>query len=161
MTARISLEELEDRVLITEMMHAYCDFVDTCQIDRLLGLFTDDALLDMGNEALFQGRSELRSLLVDRLGLWTSTNHHVSNVRFVEYDGRSATTVSYIYAFHQKPEANEGMHLWGRYLDELTKESADWRIRVRRLRVAGVSYAGAEAIPERFDRFARDPLPER
>lgn len=146
MPATMSLEELGDRSRITDTLYAYCDYVDTPQIDRLVDLFTEDAVIDMGQDARFTGRAELRSLL-DRIRVWVTTNHYCANVRLVEYDGRSATTISSVYAYHDHPEQARTMHLWGRYLDELTKESGTWRIRERRLRVAGVSYTRSEPVP--------------
>jgi ketosteroid isomerase-like protein len=160
MPMTMSLEQLADRARITDTLHAYCDFVDACQVDRIIDLFTEDALIDMGHDASFQGRAALRSLLLDRLSLWATTSHHSSNVRFIDCDGQSATTISYIYAYHANPGEDRAMHLWGRYLDELTKESETWRIRLRRLRVADVSYARSGPLAPRFERFARSPLPQ-
>ena len=155
----MDLPELIDRIEIAETLSRYCDFVDRSDIVSLVGLFTDDILMDMGNGATASGRERLRPLLIDRVGRWRTTNHHCSNVILRRYDAGSASVTSYLYAFHDDPARNESMHLWGRYEDELVKVQGAWRFRIRRLRVAGVQQGESRPVPERFERFARLPLP--
>ncbi len=155
----MDLAELVDRTLITDTLHAYCDRVDRSDLDALLDLFTDDAELDMGHGATATG-PELRPFVIERIRRWTTTQHHCSTITVARYDGATASTVSYLYVFHDDPGRDETLHLWGRYLDELVKEQGSWRIRRRRLRVAGARRTASSPLPDRFEPFPRQPLPD-
>lgn len=157
----MDLTELQDRALIGDVLAAYCDLVDRCDVDGLTRLFTDDAVLDLGRGVTVEGSVQLRALLLDRIGRWTTTSHHGSTVCVQAYDGATAATTSYVYAFHDHPADDRTMHLWGRYEDELVRGADRWRISYRRLRVAGVREQASSRVPERFERFARLPLPAR
>lgn len=157
----MDLTEMTDRTMIAEALSAYCDFVDRSDVDALVGLYTADVTIDMGHGALFRGRERLRALLLDRIGLWETTNHHWSNLRVLHYDGVSASVVSHLHVYHDDPSRGVSMQLWGRYEDELVKQRGGWLFHVRRLRVAGVEEAPSTPVPDRFERFARMPLPAR
>lgn len=156
----MDLAELVDRTLIADTLHAYCDRVDRSDLDALLDLFTDDAELDMGRGATATGRSELRPFVIERIRRWTTTQHHCSTITVASYDGTTASTVSYLYVFHDAPGRDESLHLWGRYEDDLVKEGRTWRIRRRRLRVAGARRTASTPMPDRFEPFPRLPLPD-
>jgi ketosteroid isomerase-like protein len=156
----MDVAELVDRALITETLHAYCALVDSRDIEALLDLFTGDAVIDLGHGAVFAGTSELRRVLIDRIGRWTTTNHHCSTTTLRRYDGAAAAATSYIYAFHDSPERNRTMHLWGRYEDDLARIEGRWLIRERRLLVAGVREENSQAVPQRFQLYSRKPLPQ-
>lgn len=157
----MDLTELTDRVLIAHTLAVYCDYVDRFDLPALLGLFTDDVLLDMGRGVLITGQEHLCAALIQRVGRWTSTSHHNANVIVTAYSGTHATVLSYVYAFHNNPERDEAMHLWGRYEDELVKVDGAWRIRIRRLRVAGAQETVSSAFPARFEGVTRALLPAR
>lgn len=152
--------EIVDRILITDLLHAYADCVDRSDIAGLAALFAQNAVMDMGNGDVFTGRDRLHALFLDRIGLWTTTNHHVSTITIRSYDGAAARTTAYLYAFHDSPERDTSMHLWGRYEDDLVKHGEQWLIGTRRLRVAGVRETGSAEVPERFERFPRQTLPQ-
>lgn len=156
----MDLTELVDRALITDTLHTYCDLVDRSEVDALVALFTDDLVMDMGQGVVVHGRERFRALLLDRIGHWTTTNHHSSTVVLTRWDGATAGVTSYLYAFHDAPARDETMHLWGRYTDELVQQDGRWLIRERRLRVAGVQLTPSSPVPARFERFARQPLPD-
>ncbi len=157
----MDLAELVDRTLITDTLHAYCDRVDRADVDALLDLFTDDATLDMGHGATATGRTELRPFMIERIGRWTTTHHQCSTVTVLRYDGSTATTVSHVTVLHDHPGRDEAMQLWARYTDDLVKLGDGWRIRVRRLRVAGVTRTAPTPLPDRFERIRREALPGR
>ncbi|MPQ96489.1 hypothetical protein GB931_00845 [Modestobacter sp. I12A-02628] len=156
----MELTELADRLLIAETLHAYCDLVDRAEVEQLLALFTADAVLDMGHGATATGQPALRAMVRDRVGRWTTTNHHCSTTRVLHYDGATAGTTSQLYAFHDAPGRGERMHLWGRYDDELVRADGGWLIRRRALRVTGVNRTASEELPGRFQRLERAPLPD-
>ncbi len=155
----MDLTELVDRTLMADTLHAYCDRVDRTDLDGLLALFTEDAVLDLGRTVV-AGRGRLRPLLIDLMRRWSTTNHHCSTMSVLRYDGTTADTVTYVYAFHDAPDRDESMHLWGRYEDELRKEAGEWRLRVHRLRIAGVRLTTSGETPERFEYFHREPVPD-
>ena len=156
----MTLAELSDRLAITDTLNAYCDRVDRSDLEGLLALFTDDVVLALGPAAVVRGLDELRALVVERVGRWTTTSHHCSTTTVHEYDGRRATTTTYLYAFHDRPADDVSMHMWGRYEDELVAGEHHWRIRRRSLRVAGIQHTASQSVPERFSRFGRLSLPD-
>lgn len=155
-----ALQELLDRSRIADAVYAYCDHADHADVEAILALFTDDAVLDLGGGALHRGRDELRDVFIDRFALYTSTSFHCSGVRLVRYDGTTATTTSYLQAFHESVEQDRQMHLWGRFEDEMVAQGEVWRFRQRRLRVAGLSHATAVEVPARFSRIERMRPPQ-
>lgn len=155
----MDVAELVDRALITDALHAYCDRVDRSDLDALLDLFTDDAVLDMGGGATATGRAALRPFMIERIRRWEFTNHRCSTTTVRAYDGITAETLTYVSVLHDDPGRDETLQLWGRYGDEWVKQAGAWRIRVRRFRVDGVHHGPSTPLPARFERFPRAPLP--
>jgi ketosteroid isomerase-like protein len=151
----MDLTELADRVRIAETLSAYCDCIDRSDLAALADVFTEDVQMDMGHGAVFSGRERLLRLVQELTSRWETTHHQCSNHLVHRYDGAGATVTSYVYAFHHAPGRDETMHLWGHYADELVQQDGVWRIRVRRLRVAGVSTTASSPFPDRFERLSR------
>lgn len=159
MSMETQVRTLLDRTAIIEQIHAYCDHVDRVNLDALVDLFTEDAVFDYGNGSTFQGRDALKALFADRLGIYRATNHHCSTERVLNYDGTTAETVAYVYAFHETEATDKHVHVWGRYEDSWQNQDGTWRIRERRVRVAGVETTDAAALPDRFERYRRAKVP--
>ena len=153
------LQELLDRSRIADAVQAYCDHADHADVEAILGLFTDDAVLDLGGGALHRGKAELREVFIDRFALYTSTSFHCSGLRLVRYDGTTATTSTYLHAFHESVEQHRQMQIWGRFEDEMVNRSGVWLFQQRHLRVAGLSHAPSVEVPARFSRIERMPPP--
>ena len=153
------VRQLLDRTAIVETIHAYCDHVDRADLNALVDLFTEDAVFDYGNGNTFEERNALMALFNDRLSIYQATNHHCSTERILQYDGISAETVAYVYAFHETHTTNKHVHVWGRYEDTFRNDDGTWRIQQRRVRVAGVETTDAEPLPNRFERYQRASLP--
>lgn len=151
----MDLTELSDRAQISETLSAYCDSIDRGDLAALAEVFTDGVVMDMGHGAVFTGRARLLRLVQDVTAVWETTHHQCTNHLLRRYDGSSAAATSYVYAFHDAPDRDEAMHLWGRYTDELVKQDGAWRIALRRLRVAGVTMTSSSPFPERFERISR------
>ncbi|MGI5241999.1 nuclear transport factor 2 family protein [Dactylosporangium sp. CA-139066] len=149
------LAELRDRARIADTLHAYSRGVDRVDIDLLLDLFTEDAAFDYGHGNVTRGRAALADLFRAATGRYTATNHHCSTISYLELGPGRAQTITYVYAFHQNTNSDLQFHVWGNYEDSLVDEGDRWRIRERRVRVAGVKSVGAEEVPERFERYAR------
>ncbi len=153
------IQELLDRARIADTIYAYCDYVDRADIDGVLGLFTEDGLMDLGGGAIHRGRAELRDMFLDRFALYSTTCFQCSAIRLVRYDGATAFTTTYLNAFHESESLGRQMHLWGRYEDEMVNQSGTWRFRKRVLRVAGLSHNSSHEVPQRFSRIGHDPMP--
>ncbi|XTZ14535.1 nuclear transport factor 2 family protein [Micromonospora echinospora] len=149
------LAELRDRARIADTLHAYSRGVDRVDIDLLLDLFTGDAAFDYGHGNVTRGRAALADLFRAATGRYTATNHHCSTINYLQLGEGRAQTVTYVYAFHQNSGSGLQLHVWGNYEDSLVDEGDRWRIRERRVRVAGVKTTAAEEVPERFERYAR------
>ncbi|MEV0153773.1 nuclear transport factor 2 family protein [Micromonospora sp. NPDC050686] len=149
------LAELRDRARIADTLHAYSRGVDRVDIDLLLDLFTEDATFDYGHGNVTRGRAALAGLFRAATGRYTATNHHCSTISYLELGEGRAQTITYVYAFHQNTDSDLQLHVWGNYEDCLVDEGDRWRIRARRVRVAGVKTVAAEQVPDRFERYAR------
>lgn len=153
------VQELLDRSRIADTVYAYCDHVDSADVDAVLGLFTEDAVMDLGGGAVHRGRAELRDMFVDRFRLYSSTSFYCSGIRLVRYDGTTASITSQLQTLHDAVGLNRRMHLWGRFEDDVVKEGGTWKFARRLLRVAGVSHTTCGEVPRRFSRVHRSPVP--
>lgn len=153
--SRLTPDELVARSEICDTLHAYSRGVDRCDIDLLADLFTLDATFDYGHGNVTAGRESLRALFRQATGKYTATSHHVSTVSFLRLEDGTASTISYVYAFHENSDQDLHLHVWGCYEDELVDEGDRWRIAARRVRVAGTKATASDALPERFERYPR------
>lgn len=152
---RLTAADLVARAEISDTLHAYSRGVDRRDIDLLADLFTEDATFDYGHGNITAGRAALRTLFETATGRYTATSHHVSTVSFLRVGDGTAQTIAYVYAFHDNAEQDRHLHVWGCYEDELVDDGDRWRIRARKVRVAGTKTTGSETLPERFERYAR------
>lgn len=152
---RLTAADLVARAEISDTLHAYSRGVDRRDIDLLADLFTEDATFDYGHGNITAGRAALRTLFETATGRYTATSHHVSTVSFLRVGDGTAQTIAYVYAFHDNAEQDRHLHVWGCYEDELVDDGDRWRIRARKVRVAGTKTTGSEPLPERFERYAR------
>ncbi len=150
---RLTPQDLVSRAEIADTLHAYSRGVDRRDIDLLADLFTEDATFDYGHGRITQGRDDLRALFIASTGKYTATSHHVSTIAYLRLDAESATTLTYVYAFHDTGENH--LHIWGCYEDELVDDGDRWRIASRRVRPVGARTTSSEELPERFERYAR------
>lgn len=157
MSPDAAVQELLDRARIADATYAYCDYVDHGDVEAVVALFTDDGEIDLGGGAVHRGRAELHDMFADRLSLYTTTSYHCSGIRMASYDGVSAATSVYLFAFHEAGELGRQMHLWGRFQDELVLQAGAWKFRRRHLLVAGLNHATSHGVPRRFDRITHLP----
>lgn len=154
---RLTTEDLLARAEIGDTLHAYSRGVDRRDIDLLAGLFTEDGSFDYGHGNVTTGRAALRDLFVAATGRYTATSHHCSTTSYLRLEAGTAETITYVYAFHDNAEQDLHLHVWGCYEDVLVDEGDRWRIRYRKVRIAGVRSTTSEELPERFERYARGP----
>lgn len=122
------------RAAVTETLYDYCAFLDEKRLDDWIGLFTDDVVFEEGGTT--QGRQALRTKVLGLLKKFPALSHHLSNIRVTRTGADTASSVSYIYAWHQLRDG-ASMELWGRYVDEHRFEGGRWKISKRTVMVQG------------------------
>lgn len=131
---------LEHRVAITELVHAYCRFVDLLATHELAELFTEDCVVDYGPGLgrPIEGREMLEAALARGLRRFAATSHHVSNVE-ITVQGDVASGTCYVLAWHKMVDGSPDAYLFGQYHDRFVRSDGSWKIAERRLLVAGES----------------------
>jgi ketosteroid isomerase-like protein len=147
----LSVTELTDRVLITEVIHEYCRALDAMELDAVAALFTADCVVEYGPDLHSSGALGLRHDL-GRMWRWARTAHHSSNVllRFPGPDEARAT--SSVWAWHEAPDGSTAT-MTGQYHDRLVRTGDGWRIAHRRQLMTGNDAGFVVAIHP----FARRP----
>jgi len=154
--SRLTPADLLARAEISDTLHAYSRGIDRRDIELLSDLFTEDGSFDYGHGNVTTGRDNLRNLFIAATGKYDATSHHCSTIDFVHLGEKTASTITYVYAFHDNAEQDLHLHVWGCYEDELVDEGDRWRIAYRKVRIAGAKSTGSEELPDRFERYARN-----
>jgi hypothetical protein len=132
-------QELVDRELIRDLLHAYCRGVDRGELAAVAGLFTEtaDFSTSTGPRGTASGRSAIEARLGVLLATFEATSHHVSNVVFA-FDGADAADVeTYLFAWHRFHGDRPDGYLWARYVDRVVRDDGQWRFASRILQVVG------------------------
>jgi uncharacterized protein (TIGR02246 family) len=132
-----TLKELTDREEIAFLLHEYCRTLDAMDLDALAEIFTDDCVVEYGPEERLQsrGKTAIRQGL-ERLWRWQRTSHHLSNIQIRFTGADQASAVSYIIAWHERPDGNTAT-IWGQYHDSFVRAPAGWRLARRRQTMNG------------------------
>jgi ketosteroid isomerase-like protein len=135
-----TVRELADRQAIADLIHAYCEHFDANEPEAVAALFTESATVDYGPEVptIVGGPAEIAARIAVGLDrIFAATSHHVSNVR-IELDGPdTASSLSYLYAWHRYVDGSPDGELWGRYRHTFRRTDDGWRIASLRLEAAG------------------------
>lgn len=140
MQIETALRDLVAHRAITDVIHAYCRSVDTVDADAVVALFTEDCIVDYGPGlgTPTHGSAVLRDRLASGLPRFAATSHHVSNIEIeLADDATSATTITYLMAWHRYPDERPDAVLYARYHDRFVRDADRWLIAERILRVAG------------------------
>ena len=131
------LRRLIDRGEIAELLNRYCIALDRMELGELASLFTEDCSVAYGPDDSL--RSEGSAALVRslaRMWRWTRTSHHLSNV-VVDFDDEdTASAVSYVIAWHERPDGTTAT-VFGQYRDTVVRVDGAWRIAKRRMFMNG------------------------
>jgi ketosteroid isomerase-like protein len=121
-----------DRRAITSVLHGYCRMLDSLDLERVPAFFTEDCEVVYGPDPRMQshGAADLERAL-RRLGRFARTSHHLSNVEIELTGPDSATSVSYVLAWHQQPDGISRT-LYAQYHDRFVRTTGGWRIAERR-----------------------------
>ena len=145
-----------DRRQITDLLVGYCVALDRMALDELAALFTADCRVEFGPDERLnsRGRDALAKSL-ERMWRWARTSHHLSNVR-IEFTGPDAAdSLSYVFAWHERPDGSTAA-VWGEYRDRLVRRDGRWLIAGRTMFEHG-SDAGFTVGLHRLER--RPPPP--
>ena len=99
------IQELFDRQEITDVMHSYCRFVDLNLPEKQVECFTIDAIADYYGGVELVGRDAILEMLKKALTRFTATCHTLSNIEINFESSDMASSVSYVQAWHRKPQA--------------------------------------------------------
>ncbi|MEI8002364.1 MAG: nuclear transport factor 2 family protein [Actinomycetes bacterium] len=128
--ARPTLEELQDRFEIDELLTRYAYAIDDREFDRLDTVFTPDARIDYTSAGGIAGAfPEVKAWLAEILPMFSAYQHLVGNRR-VTLDGDAATSVAAFF----NPMATNGeisFFCGGEYHDRLVRTADGWRIAER------------------------------
>ena len=121
---------LRDAVEVRDRILAYAAAVDGKRLDRVAGCFTPDCAYEgaLGTGTIADALGALGAAFARY-----ATTMHFMGTQDVVCDGDAARAVTYCVAYHVRPD---GRHFTAgvRYLDELVRTPAGWRIRRRTVR---------------------------
>ncbi|MGD1888817.1 MAG: nuclear transport factor 2 family protein [Cohaesibacteraceae bacterium] len=148
------LQTLLDKAAITDVIHAYCFHFDRAEPEGVLGLFTEDAVVDYGPDVpTMTGLDEIRPMVERGLSsFFAATSHHISNVTISLERADAASSICYLYAWHRYQDGRPNSELWGQYHHDFQRTSDGWKITRLYLCAAGM---------EGFHRDAMHPIGRR
>jgi len=129
-TAEETVRALADRAAIQDLMLRYARGVDRRDLDLVASCFTPDAAYE---GALASGTiADALTRLRDSMARYDSTMHFIGN-QLIEINGDAARSETYAIAYHRLTQNGEAklFTVGVRYLDALTHEGDEWRIRRR------------------------------
>jgi len=121
------LQELLDKLEITELVHRYCNAADRHDHEKMRSLYHADAIDDHG--AFFKG---LAMEFIDKLPAIQEPmlilHHNVTTVN-IAVEGDYAEGEIYILAFHQvrTDDGPVDLLIGGRYFDKYARRDGVWR----------------------------------
>lgn len=148
------LDRLIDKDDITALIHAYCFHFDRAEAEKVVALFSDDAVIDYGPDVpSMTGPAEFGPMIARGLAeLFLVTSHHVSNIT-IRFDGPDqALSNCYLYAWHRYRADGAESELWGQYDHTFRRTPQGWKIASLRLSAVGM---------RNFHRDAMHPIGRR
>ena len=128
----------EDQVAIEQLLNRYCHKLDRGEIDAVVDLFTEDAVLlpQYEGDARHAGRAAVRAwytrYAATSIAAVRGLRHKISTA-LIEVDGDAATAVCYLDADSVNRATGKRSLVGGRYEDRLVRTVAGWRISERRI----------------------------
>lgn len=129
MNLETTVRELADREAITQLIYAYCERFDRNDPEGVAELFTPDAVIDYNPDTPnIAGADLAQTIAVGLSDTFAATSHHVSNLMITLCGPNTASSISYVDAWHRyHGDAPDGF-LWGRYLHDFAQTAQGWRI---------------------------------
>jgi ketosteroid isomerase-like protein len=120
---------LDVRIAMQDLMTAYCYAVDKLEdVDGLLSLFTEDAVLDFGKIGLpvMNGHGDIRAFF-DRVFKDMSHHaHYITNFRPESFGGDTAVMSAYVIGLGRAKDGNE-VAVNVQYKFEAVQTAAGWK----------------------------------
>lgn len=120
---------IEERIALQDLMTDYCYAVDKLtDVEELLDLFTDDAVLDFSDLGIpaMPGKSEFRKFYDHVFADMSHHQHYISNFRLESYDGDKATMRAYVQGLGRANDGNE-VHVHVRYRMDCVRVGGRWK----------------------------------
>ncbi|MEE2032901.1 nuclear transport factor 2 family protein [Rhodococcus chondri] len=123
----MTLQELQDKAEIADLIYRYATAVDTKDWDRMASVFTEDAHLDYSSVGYPPGsRDEVLAILRRALEQVPMTQHFVTNIE-IRLDGDRALVRAMFYNPMRLPGATELTYCGGNYHHEMVRTSDGWK----------------------------------
>lgn len=119
---------IEDRTALQDAMTAYCLAADSLSdMDALLDIFTEDAVLDMGAMGTtLNGHDEMRAFYTGVFDTMAHNAHILTNFRVNRFDGDSASAQAYVVAIGRTKTGDE-MTLYVRHFKDFIRTDSGWK----------------------------------
>jgi len=115
---------------IRELKHEYCWAFDAGDLDRVMDLFTDDAVCELGPFGAWRGRAEIERGYREQMVYSRVPGgrlHAVTN-EVIAVDGDTATGRWYLVDYDIEPGTTQPVRLLATYADGYRREGGRWRI---------------------------------
>ncbi len=122
---------MEVRVALQDLMTAYCYAVDRLgDVDALLDLFTEDAVLDFSAIGLpvMNGRGEMKAFFDRVFADMSHHAHYITNFRPKAYDGATASMSAYVIGMGRAKDGNS-VEVQVQYRFDAVETPAGWKCR--------------------------------
>jgi ketosteroid isomerase-like protein len=124
--------DLADKFAIHELLNAYCHNADYNPPERMRDMFTADGIFEVPAMNLrFEGIDHILAFFTSSREANATARHVISNV-VIEGSGDTATSSAYLQVVATRDEITTTV-AFGRYLDELRRTPAGWRLQHRRV----------------------------
>lgn len=120
---------LEERIALQDLMVDYCYAVDKLtDVEELLDLFTDDAVLDFSaiGLPLMPGKAAVKAFFDSVFAGMSHHTHYIGNFRAESYDGDRATMRAYVQGLGRAKDGNQ-VHVHVRYTMDCVKQAGVWK----------------------------------
>src|SRR5690554_2242059 len=120
---------LEERIALQDLMTEYCYAVDKLtDLEDLLALFTDDAVLDFSDIGLpaMHGKARFREFYEAVFNDMTHHQHYITNFRVASYSGDKAVMTAYVQGLGRAKDGNT-VEVHVRYRMDCTKVGDTWK----------------------------------
>lgn len=121
----------DERFALQDLMTDYCYAVDKLNdVDELLDLFADDAVLDFSNIGLplMSGKVEFKKFYDTVFADMSHHTHYISNFRVESYNGDTAVMRAYVQGLGRSKDDNY-VHVHVRYRMDCVKVGAVWKFK--------------------------------
>lgn len=131
----MNLNEISDRLAITDLLHRYPAGLDTKNWELLATVFTADGVADYGAlGGINEGPAAIVKLCRGALQGLDASQHILSNI-VIELDGDRARSTCYFQAQHvvAGTEGGDNFLVGGTYVDDCVRTPEGWRIQRKTL----------------------------